>query len=89
MSQAADALGKMAQMLGVPPTALWGMVPGVEKTDVAEWVRLAEEGDPITKMQERLARQRMSAEVAAKAAAAPPRQNGQRPARPASDGVNA
>lgn len=57
MSQAADALGKMAQMLGVPPTALWGRVPGVEKTDVQEWIQLAEAGDPITRLQQQLARQ--------------------------------
>lgn len=57
MSQAADALGKMVQMLGVPPTATWGRIPGVEKSDVQEWVALAERGDPITRMQERLAAQ--------------------------------
>jgi len=61
ISQAADALGKMAIQLGVPPTALWSRVPGVEKTDVAEWIRLAEEGDPITRMQQQLERQRMAA----------------------------
>ena len=62
MSQAADALGKMAVQLSVPPTALWAMVPGVEKTDVAEWIRLAEEGDPITKMQQELERQNREAD---------------------------
>lgn len=88
MSQAADALGKLAEMLGVPPTGLWGRIPGVEKTDVAEWIRLAEEGDPITKMQQQMERQRIAAEAKARQAP-PPQQNGQRPARPASDGVNA
>jgi hypothetical protein len=57
MAQAADALGKMVTMLGVPPTATWGRIPGVEKTDVAEWMELAERGDPITRMQADLARQ--------------------------------
>lgn len=57
MSQAADALGKVATMLGVPPTALWGRIPGVEKTDVEEWIQLAKDGDPITKMQAQMARQ--------------------------------
>jgi hypothetical protein len=57
MSQAADALGKMVQMLGVPPTATWNRIPGVEKSDVQEWVKLAEAGDPITKMQVELERQ--------------------------------
>lgn len=63
MSQAADALGKMAEMLHVPPTALWALVPGVEKTDVAEWIRLAEQGDPVTKMMERMERQRADREA--------------------------
>ena len=57
MAQAADALGKMVTMLGVPPTATWGRIPGVEKTDVAEWIALAERGDPITRLQQELARQ--------------------------------
>jgi hypothetical protein len=57
ISQAADALGKMVQMLGVPPTATWNRIPGVEKSDVQEWVKLAEAGDPITKMQVELERQ--------------------------------
>lgn len=60
MAQAADALGKMATMLGVPPTALWGRVPGVEKTDVAEWMELAERGDPVTRLQQTLARQQQT-----------------------------
>jgi hypothetical protein len=99
MSQAADALGKMAEMLHVPPTALWALIPGVEKTDVAEWIRLAEEGDPITKMQQQLERQRQSAELRARAAARPdpaqqaqqqPARNGRSPApRAARDGVDA
>lgn len=67
ISQAADALGKMVQMLGVPPTATWGRIPGVEKSDVQEWVRLAERGDPITQLQMRLAEQ--SAEIEADAQA--------------------
>lgn len=86
MSQAADALGKMAEMLHVPPTALWALVPGVEKTDVAEWIKLAQEGDPITRMQQELERQAQEREIRAKQAAPPqqgaPRQNGrQQPAR--------
>lgn len=41
LAQAADAFGKMATMLGVPPEALWGRIPGVEKADVDEWKQLA------------------------------------------------
>lgn len=71
MSQAADALGKMAEMLHVPPTALWALIPSVERTDVAEWIRLAEQGDPITKMQQQMERQRQEREIRAKQAAPP------------------
>lgn len=53
MSQAVDALGKAAQMLGIPKRALWGMIPGVEGHDVAQWARLADseaEADPVAAM---------------------------------------
>lgn len=50
LAQAVDALGKAAQMLGVPVEALWGRIPGVTATDVEEWTRLAAEAaerDPM------------------------------------------
>ncbi|QGJ94136.1 portal protein [Corynebacterium phage EmiRose] len=50
MSQAVDALGKAAQMLGIPKQALWNRIPGVERSDVEEWERLADEeaeNDPL------------------------------------------
>jgi len=50
LSQAADALVKMGT-IGIPLKALWGRIPGVEKSDVDEWVRQAEQGDPIRRMQ--------------------------------------
>lgn len=34
-------------MLGVPPQALWGRIPGVTNADVEDWKRLLEEGDPV------------------------------------------
>lgn len=37
MSQAVDALGKAAQMLDVPATMLWDMIPGVNKARADEW----------------------------------------------------
>lgn len=52
-SAAADALGKMATMLGIPQEALWARVPGVTKTDVDEWRQMAEaqaERDPLSKV---------------------------------------
>jgi hypothetical protein len=57
MSQAVDALGKAAQMLGVPVKALWGRIPGVERSDVEEWAQMAMEGDPIMQMRAELERQ--------------------------------
>ena len=50
MSQAVDALGKAASMLEIPKLALWGRIPGVERSDVQEWERLADEeadNDPL------------------------------------------
>ena len=60
MAQAVDALGKLATMLQVPVTALWGRVPGVEKADVEDWIALAQEGDPVEKMHRELERQAAS-----------------------------
>lgn len=45
LSQAVDAYGKAAKLLGVPVQALWGRIPGVSKTDVEEWKRMALESD--------------------------------------------
>lgn len=72
MSQAADALGKMVQMLGVPPTATWQRIPGVEKSDVTEWVRLLEEGDPVTQLRDQLERQMAAAEASGTPPPEPP-----------------
>lgn len=55
MSQAVDALGKAAQMLGVPPKALWSRIPGVTKLDVDEWQAMAAEGDGIARLLEQFA----------------------------------
>lgn len=37
MSQAADALGKMATQLGIPVEMLWDRIPGVTTEDVTAW----------------------------------------------------
>lgn len=42
MAAQVDALGKMRQMLEVPREATWRMIPGVNKTDVDEWLKMAE-----------------------------------------------
>jgi len=54
IAQAVDALGKAAQMLMIPPKALWGRIPGVEKSDVDEWEKMAEQADPLTDMANKL-----------------------------------
>jgi hypothetical protein len=41
MAQAADALGKIATMLGVPVEALWDKIPTVTKLDTDEWKKMA------------------------------------------------
>lgn len=56
-SQAIDALGKAATMLQVPLSALWQRIPGVEKTDVDEWKKLAAQQDPIERFARTLDRQ--------------------------------
>lgn len=56
LSQAADALGKIAQMLGVPKTGLWGLIPGVEQSDIEQWETLAvkeAEADPLNAVMRR------------------------------------
>lgn len=57
MSQAVDALGKASTLLGIPGPALWSRIPGVEKSDVDEWQRMAAQMDPLERMQADLERQ--------------------------------
>ncbi|MBT1171282.1 phage portal protein [Bifidobacterium sp. SO4] len=42
INQAVDALGKAAQMLGVPKEQLWDMIPGVSKSRADSWREYAE-----------------------------------------------
>lgn len=41
LAQLADALGKMAQMLGIPPRALWELLPDVTDQQLQRWDKLA------------------------------------------------
>jgi hypothetical protein len=43
MSQAADSLGKMATMLGIPPEKLWDRIPGITPDIAAEWLEYKKE----------------------------------------------
>lgn len=43
LSQAADALGKIASQLGVPASLLWDMIPGISPTQADMWRQYAAE----------------------------------------------
>lgn len=42
-----DGLGKLAQMLQIPPQMLWDRIPGVTRGDVERWKAAAEQGDAL------------------------------------------
>lgn len=50
LAQAADALGKMAQMLHVPVEMLWEKIPGFSQQDVERAKQLTKEGDSISEL---------------------------------------
>lgn len=50
LSQAADALGKFAESLGIPKRALWRMVPDITESDAQEWEAMAVADDPIDRL---------------------------------------
>lgn len=52
LAQAADALGKLAQMLNVPYELLWEQIPGWSQTDVERARHLVEEEDGIQRLVE-------------------------------------
>ena len=45
-----DALGKLAQMLGVPATELWHKIPGVSAQEVEQWKAAATSGDALEQL---------------------------------------
>src|SRR5690606_27622457 len=49
-SQIVDALGKAAQMLGIPVRALWSRIPGVTDADVESWADMADSEDLALRM---------------------------------------
>ena len=57
LAQAVDALGKAAQMLGVPPQGLWHMIPGVTDQDLQRWEALAAQNDTLGQFAATLDRQ--------------------------------
>lgn len=57
LAQTADALGKLTQMLGVPPQELWERVPGVSQQEIERWKAAAADGDAFAQMTQLLQRQ--------------------------------
>lgn len=64
LAQTVDALGKLTQMLQVPPQELWEKIPGVTQTDVARWKNTAEQADSIGQLNQILERQMGAAQPA-------------------------
>lgn len=52
-----DGLGKLVQMLGIPPQELWERVPGATQQDVERWKAAAENGDSFAFLNDVLERQ--------------------------------
>ena len=50
MSQMADALGKLALSLGVPPQELWEKIPGVSQAEVERWKAAAEKAGAVEQL---------------------------------------
>ncbi|MFF3006345.1 phage portal protein [Kitasatospora sp. NPDC057940] len=46
LAQAADALGKLREQLGIPKKGLWRRVPGVTQTEIEDWEQHEDE-DPV------------------------------------------
>ncbi|WJN62625.1 portal protein [Streptomyces phage phiScoe10] len=46
LAQAADALGKLKEQLGIPARGLWKRVPGVTQNEIEEWESMREDEDP-------------------------------------------
>lgn len=52
-----DALGKMVQMLDVPPEAAWELIPDVTDGDLVRWRKMAKSGDGLAALTAALTRQ--------------------------------
>ena len=57
LAQVADALGKLAAQLGIPPQELWERIPGVTDQELERWKAAAEQGDPLARLEQQLTRQ--------------------------------
>lgn len=59
-----DALGKLAQQLGVPVEELWEMVPYVSQDQIASWKQTAAQSDALGQLDAMIERQMTSAQEA-------------------------
>lgn len=57
LAQTVDALGKLSQMLQVPPQELWEKIPGVTQTDITRWKATAAQADAFSQLNQMLERQ--------------------------------
>lgn len=69
LASTVDALGKLTQMLQVPPQELWERIPGVTQTDVQRWKsaadQAAKDADAMNQLNSMLDRQMNGAQQAA------------------------
>ncbi|QPB09917.1 portal protein [Streptomyces phage Sitrop] len=56
LAQAADALGKLKEQLGIPARGLWKRVPGVTQTELEDWESMREDDDPIGQLSSSISR---------------------------------
>ncbi|QXE37129.1 phage portal protein [Streptomyces sp. GMY02] len=56
LAQAADALGKLREQLGIPAKGLWRRVPGVTQNEFEDWEQLAEDDDSLGQLASALQR---------------------------------
>jgi hypothetical protein len=65
LAQVVDALGKMVQMLGVPPEFAWELIPGLSDQDLERLKSIAASGNALTDLNAILERQMSGVEPAA------------------------
>lgn len=54
LAQVADALGKLASLLEIPPEGLWERIPGVTDQDIARWKVMLAERNPVAELRRML-----------------------------------
>ena len=62
LAQAADALGKMRESLGIPARGLWARIPNVTQGELTSWEELSEQEDPFTAMANAVSRSSSSSD---------------------------